>query len=46
MLHHIQGFSFKEIGATLCISSRAAKLRSFRGIQELRQVLGVKEGDR
>jgi len=46
MLHHIQGFSFKEIGSMLGISARAAKLRSFRGIQALRQVLGAEGGDR
>ena len=44
LLHHIWGFSFKEIGSMLGITERAAKLRSFRGIQTLRQRL--KEGDR
>ena len=39
MLHHIQGFTFKEIGGILGITSRAAKLRSFRGIQRLRKLL-------
>ena len=46
MLHHIQGFSFAEIGAMLGISGRAAKLRSFRGIQALRDSLGAGEGKR
>jgi len=39
MLHHLWGFSFREIGNMLGISERAAKLRSFRGIQALRQML-------
>ena len=39
-LHHIQGFSFKEIGNMLGISTQAAKLRSFRGIEGLRELLG------
>ena len=43
MLHHLQGFSFKEIGGMLGISSRAAKLRSFRGIQKLRDILDAGE---
>ena len=43
MLHHLHGFSFKEIGGMLGISSRAAKLRSFRGIQKLRDILNAGE---
>lgn len=43
MLHHLQGFTFKEIGVMLGISSRAAKLRSFRGIQKLRELLDAGE---
>ena len=43
-LHHIHGFTFKEIGSMLGITSRAAKLRSFRGVQRLRVLLG-KEGE-
>lgn len=39
MLHHFWGFSFREIGGMLGISERAAKLRSFRGIQQLREIL-------
>jgi RNA polymerase sigma-70 factor (ECF subfamily) len=40
ILHHIHGFTFKEIGSMLGITSRAAKLRSFRGVQSLRGLLG------
>ena len=40
ILHHIHGFTFKEIGSMLGITSRAAKLRSFRGVQNLRGMLG------
>lgn len=40
ILHHIHGFTFKEIGSMLGITSRAAKLRSFRGVQSLRRLLG------
>lgn len=36
VLHHLHGFTFKEIGGMLGITGRAAKLRSFRGIQQLR----------
>jgi len=43
LLHHVWGFSFREIGAILGISERAAKLRSFRGIQALRGLMV--EGD-
>lgn len=41
LLHHVWGFSFREIGEMLGISERAAKLRSFRGIKSLREKLGV-----
>lgn len=40
ILHHIHGFTFKEIGSMVGITSRAAKLRSFRGVQSLRGLLG------
>jgi RNA polymerase sigma-70 factor (ECF subfamily) len=40
ILHHIHGFTFKEIGGMLGITGRAAKLRSFRGVQTLRGLLG------
>lgn len=43
VLHHIHGFTFQEIGGMLGITGRAAKLRSFRGIQQLRQQLGKGE---
>jgi RNA polymerase sigma-70 factor (ECF subfamily) len=39
ILHHIHGFTFQEIGGMLGITGRAAKLRSFRGIQALRESL-------
>jgi RNA polymerase sigma-70 factor (ECF subfamily) len=39
LLHHVWGFSFREVGEMLGISERAAKLRSFRGIHELRQLM-------
>jgi len=39
MLHHVYGFTFREIGGMLGITSRAAKLRSFRGVQRLRELL-------
>lgn len=42
LLHHVWGFSFREIGGMLGISERAAKLRAFRGIQNLRALLDVK----
>jgi len=43
LLHHVWGFSFREIGAMLGISERAAKLRSFRGIQTLRAIMAEGE---
>lgn len=44
ILHHLHGFTFKEIGSMLGITSRAAKLRSFRGVQRLRGLLGEEGG--
>lgn len=41
LLHHVWGFSFREIGGMLGITERAAKLRSFRAMRELRQVMGT-----
>lgn len=41
LLHHVWGFSFREIGEMLGMSERAAKLRSFRGVQELREIMGA-----
>jgi RNA polymerase sigma-70 factor (ECF subfamily) len=37
LLHHVWGFTFREVGQMLGITERAAKLRSFRGIQDLRR---------
>ena len=39
LLHHIWGFSFREVGEMIGISERAAKLRSFRGMQDLRATM-------
>lgn len=44
VLHHLHGFSYKEIGKMLGITGRAAKLRAFRGMQMLRRELGAGEG--
>ncbi len=41
LLHHVWGFTFREIGNMLGISERAAKLRAFRGMQDLRQMFGA-----
>jgi RNA polymerase sigma-70 factor (ECF subfamily) len=40
LLHHVWGFSFREVGAVLGITEAAAKLRSSRGMADLRDVLG------
>lgn len=45
VLHHVWGFTFREIGGMLGITERAAKLRSFRGMQGLRESLGIGKGD-
>lgn len=42
LLHHVWGFSYREIGKMLGISERAAKLRAFRGVEDLRETLGAK----
>ncbi len=39
LLHHVQGWSFREIGQRLGINSTAAKLRASRGMQALRSHL-------
>lgn len=39
LLHHVWGFSFAEIGQLLGIRAAAAKLRSSRGMADLRRVL-------
>ena len=38
-LHHVWGFSFAEIGQMLGIRADAAKLRSSRGMADLRRFL-------
>lgn len=38
-LHHVWGFSFQEIGSMLGIRPVTAKLRAFRGMRRLRQIL-------
>lgn len=40
LLHHVWGFSFAEIGQLLGIRADAAKLRSSRGMGDLRSRLG------
>lgn len=45
LLHHVWGFSFREIGALLGIRKGTAKLRAHRGMQHLRQELGVDRMD-
>lgn len=40
LLHHVQGWSFREIGNRLGINSAAAKLRASRGMSALRTRLG------
>jgi RNA polymerase sigma-70 factor (ECF subfamily) len=39
LLHYVWGFSYSEIGKMLGIGAAAAKLRSFRGIQYIREFL-------
>ena len=39
LLHHVWGFSFAEIGQMIGIRADAAKLRSSRGMADLRRVL-------
>ncbi len=46
LLHHVWGFSFGEIGALLGIRKGTAKLRAYRGMQSLRQELGVDRTDK
>ena len=40
--HHVIGLSFREIATRLGIREDAAKLRSSRGMSELRERFGVK----
>jgi RNA polymerase sigma-70 factor (ECF subfamily) len=41
LLHHIWGFSFREIGAVLGIRAGTAKVRAHRGMQRLRRALAT-----
>jgi len=40
-LHHVWGFTFEEIGATLGVRAVTAKVRAFRGMRRLRELLGA-----
>jgi RNA polymerase sigma-70 factor (ECF subfamily) len=42
LLHHVWGFSFREIGAMLGIREGTAKLRAYRAINTLREMLSRK----
>ena len=44
LLHHVWGFSFAEIGQMLGIRADAAKLRSSRGMSDLRAILKPASG--
>ena len=46
VMHHILGLSFKEVGAVLGCSAGAAKVRAFRGLEELRAIMGASGGKR
>jgi RNA polymerase sigma-70 factor (ECF subfamily) len=39
LLHYVWGFSYSDIGKMLGIGAGAAKLRAFRGIQYIREIL-------
>jgi RNA polymerase sigma-70 factor (ECF subfamily) len=41
LLHHVWGFSFAEIGGLLGVRADAAKLRSSRGMADLRRLLSA-----
>jgi RNA polymerase sigma-70 factor, ECF subfamily len=45
LLHHLFGFSFKEIAARLGINTGAAKIRSSRARQAIRHILEGKDDD-
>jgi RNA polymerase sigma-70 factor (ECF subfamily) len=45
LLHHVQGWSFREIAARLGINSAAAKLRASRGVNALRNRLEDERDD-
>ena len=40
LLHHAFGLSFPEIGQLLGVRAGTAKLRAYRGMSELREILG------
>jgi RNA polymerase sigma-70 factor (ECF subfamily) len=44
LLHHVWGLTFAEIGQMLGIRADAAKLRSSRGMADLRALLGKSDG--
>ncbi len=44
LLHHVWGWSFREIGGRLGIAETAAKLRSSRGIAQLRALVTGRTG--
>jgi RNA polymerase sigma-70 factor (ECF subfamily) len=44
LLHHVGGWSFREIGRRLGIRESAAKLRSSRGMAQLRDALRDEDG--
>jgi len=44
LMHHVQGWSFREIGQRLGITNTAAKLRASRGMQALRTRLSRARG--
>ncbi len=46
LLHHVWGFSFREVGAVLGVSEAAAKLRAHRGLRALRERLSPGGGER
>jgi RNA polymerase sigma-70 factor (ECF subfamily) len=41
VLHEVWGFTFEEIGAILAIRGVTAKVRAFRGMRRLRNILGT-----
>lgn len=45
VLHHVQGWSFREIGERLGITGAAAKLRASRGVNALRSRLSTRNED-
>jgi len=44
LLHHVEGLSFREVGAVQGTTALAAKLRAHRGMVELRALLGGEKG--